>query len=188
MTVVIIGCDPGLDGALALIVKGEFILVEDMPVFDKGGKVRLDFDTEGNPVERRGVDRDIDLDALCTLLRKWKDATRALSSNKPPLFVVERVWWRPDQGGVTQAKMIRAAALAEGVAAGIGMGVSVIAPSSWKAAMGVSASKGTSLDLARSLIGTNDPKKLDRFKRKKDDGRAEAYLIGMWAWNGGKGR
>lgn len=51
-----------------------------------------------------------------------------------------------------------------------------VAPRTWKKALGLGRQKDASLRLAREHF----PTMADRLTRKKDDGRAEALLIGLW--------
>lgn len=51
-----------------------------------------------------------------------------------------------------------------------------VAPATWKKGLGLGRQKEASLRLAREHF----PGMEDRLARKKDDGRAEALLIGLW--------
>ena len=52
--------------------------------------------------------------------------------------------------------------------------VRLVAPQTWTAALGVGSDKNVHRQAAKSLFGG------DWFDRKKDDGRADAALIGWW--------
>jgi crossover junction endodeoxyribonuclease RuvC len=69
------------------------------------------------------------------------------------------------------------AGLLEGVAAGLGLPVEIIPASVWKQRAGVPKDKGA----ARQMAQRTWPLSADKFKRVRDDGRAEAALLGRWA-------
>lgn len=92
--------------------------------------------------------------------------------------VVERVASRPGQGVASTFSFGRALGAVEGVLAALGIDVTFALPAAWKRSSGLptGASKAASRDLARSLW----PDLADQFRRVKDDGRAEAALIGRF--------
>lgn len=63
--------------------------------------------------------------------------------------------------------------LMKGLFAGLRIPVHLIEPATWKMIMGLSSNK----DESRKMAMTRWPQCEDYFKRKKDDGRAEAALI-----------
>jgi crossover junction endodeoxyribonuclease RuvC len=64
-----------------------------------------------------------------------------------------------------------------GVVVGIGIPISIVTVQRWKKAMGATADK----DLSRKLAMSAFPEQADHLSRKKDDGRAEAALIALYA-------
>lgn len=168
----IVGIDPGLDGALALIVDGRAVEVLDMPVIEEDGKRRLAFEADGTPVERRGIKLTMDAAAVCAILASWRVMHEDLQ------VVIEHAQMRPEQGAASGGKAMYAAGELSGVAVGMGLRRTFVAANRWKSAMGVSAEKDTSLRRAKEL----EPHLAGRLTRKMDHGRAEAMLIGLWGW------
>lgn len=151
----ILGIDPGLDGALCLYDPFEPLQVWDMPTRERkvNGKLK----------------RFVDLDALAQLIADMNDIDAA---------AVERVAASP-QMGVTSAYNFGFGVGAIEMALHM-RGIKVIAsyPSSvWKPAMGLTRDKNDSRALAIKLSGDTST-----FARVKDDGRAEAYLIARFAY------
>ena len=64
-----------------------------------------------------------------------------------------------------------------GVLATLEIPYTKVSPARWKNDLGLNKDK----DLSRSMATRLFPKNAEQFKRKKDDGRAEAALIAHWA-------
>lgn len=94
----------------------------------------------------------------------------------PADAIVERVASMPRQGVASTFKFGCAYGTALGVIAALGIPVHHVTPTVWKRAMGVTADKETS----RHKAIDRWPHQAGLFARKKDDGRAEAALIGLW--------
>ena len=173
----IIGVDPGMAGALCLLIDGKLSAIFDMPILDLPGKKKLTYDKNGLPVEKVGKNHAVDPFGVKRVLNNWKDHV-----DGPITLVIEKMWSRPGQSSLSMDKLLFGAGLVEGIAIGIGFGVCKVAPSSWKASMGVTADKKTALALARKLAqGEDDSAKWYRmFSRARDDGRAEAYLLAKY--------
>ena len=90
--------------------------------------------------------------------------------------VVEIAGAMPGQGVSTTWKFARATGVVEGVLAGLGWPVHTVTPATWKRGLGLGKDKAASRAMAARLW----PDMADRFKRVKDDGRAEAALIAWW--------
>jgi len=67
--------------------------------------------------------------------------------------------------------------VARGVVAACGIPTTLVSPQKWKRELELSKDKNQSLEMARMLWPDSD-----KFKRKKDDGRAEAALIAMYGF------
>jgi len=170
----IIGVDPGFKGALALLgADGSLIAVEDMPIISAPGKHKLGFNAKGDPEERVSVVNELDNLAVRALLAGWQE-----SADGNICLIGEKVWARPSDGKSSAGKLLYGAGIAYGIAIGLGVAVTLVSPQTWKTSMHVSADKDTSIDKARALF----PDMVARFKRKMDDGREEAALIGWWGW------
>jgi len=169
-----IGCDPGFKGALALLGEdGTLISVVDMPIQHVKGKNQLVFDSHGRPVERARQTTVLDPHAIFSLMSGWYEM-----ANSEIFYIGEKVWARPDEGRSSVSKLMEGFGLVQGMAYGLQMKVVLVAPQTWKAAMGVTADKNTSLAKAREVFPDMQP----YFRRKMDDGRAEAALIGLWGY------
>lgn len=152
MNKVIVGVDPGLSGAVALLD------------CEKGNLFTFDMPTEEVIVNKKKK-REIDGDTLHHLMKV-----------NPLRVYIEMVTAMPGQGVTSMFNFGMAFGVLRGVVASLGYARSFIRPSKWKKDMGVTSDKDTSLDLMRKLA----PACEGFFKRKKDNGRAEAALIALW--------
>ena len=92
-------------------------------------------------------------------------------------MMVERVSARPKQGVVSTFNFGVSFGIIKGVAGAFGIDTNYVTPQKWKKDLNLTSDKDHSRMLARELW----PDFTDRFSRKKDDGRAEAALIGYWS-------
>lgn len=156
---IVVGVDPGLTGALAIISAGALLAVDDMPV--AGG--------------------DISAQLLAVWAREWIEGCTT-----PELAaIVEDVHSMPKQGVASSFKFGRGKGVVEGVLAGAGWPLHYVSPAKWKRDMRLTKDKGACRQRACELW----PSRADLFRRVKDDGRAEAALIAYWFTNhapGGK--
>ncbi len=157
---IIVGIDPGLSGAVAeLNTTMKEVKVRDMPTV-KGKTRGRDLDTL-QLVEECQYHWDIDL----------------IIMEKPVLA-------RPGEGRGSIGKFGYTTGLTEGIYRAMYPVVPfvLVSPQKWKAQM---VGLGSSKDEARELAMKLYPPYKDLFKRKKDDGRAEALLIAQygWAWH-----
>lgn len=149
----VLGIDIGATGALALLSdQGELIDVWDMPCLQDG------------PAKRRTVNAPL----LAEIVYKSHAASA----------FVERVGPRPLEGVVSAFAFGDAKGVVRGCLAAAAIPSLFIAPAQWKRVVGIPPGKDMK-DMARSVAISRWPGQADRFKRKKDDGRAEAALIGV---------
>jgi crossover junction endodeoxyribonuclease RuvC len=150
---IIIGIDPGLDGALAVLTHGgELIEIHDMPTLLDGAK------------GRRAVNP-----ALFASIIYSTQATRAYC---------ELIGPRPTDGTTGAFGFGRTRGIIEGVLAAAGVPLAMIAPPSWKRVAGIAPGKENK-DSARSVAISRWPSQAALFARKCDCDRAEAALIGV---------
>lgn len=150
----IIGIDIGAKGAIALLSPaGELLEVEDMPILRDG------------PANRPNVNAPL----LASIVYRWH-ATQAF---------VEFVAARPKEGPTGAFAFGRSRGVIEGVCAAAGVPVAFLTPPTWKRAIGIPAGKDGAKDAARSEAIRRGPTRAELFARVKDDGRAEAALIGL---------
>ena len=148
----VLGIDPGVNGAVAVIGDGgELVAVHDMPALADG------------PSGRRNVNA-----ALLAEIVAKSQAARAF---------VEYVGARPGEGAVGAFSFGRSRGVIEGVAAALGVPVAFLTPPHWKRLAGIAAGKQGAKDAARSEAIRRWPAQAALFARVKDDGRAEACLI-----------
>jgi len=150
----ILGIDVGISGGIALLDGGRLVEVHDMPTVSKvvNGKKK----------------RRIDARALCEIVAN-QDINSAF---------VEIVNAMPNQGVSSMFAFGQASGIAEGVCASVTPNVTGVRPQTWKKYFKLGSDKTSSRELAIEKW----PDHADRFKRIKDDGRAEAALIGLWGY------
>ncbi|CAB5675666.1 hypothetical protein [Comamonas aquatica] len=158
---IVIGIDPGLTGACAVV--------------DHLG-VRAVFDLPTMPVPGAGpkalVKRKIDGRALCQLLLKHCPASEGSAQ-----VVLEQVHARGDGNALqTQASLLRSLGAIETVLECLKYPIRYVSPQSWKRAYGLGPDKNKALETARSLY----PGAQADLKRQKDHNRAEAVLLAHW--------
>lgn len=153
MNLPVIGVDPGIKGAIAVLDRNGLLSIHDMPTVEEtvSGKTR-------NRIDARAF-RDIIIDAgPCRMV------------------VLEKPTTRPGESPI--------AALSYGIGFGQMLGIlvaldrphTVILAQEWTKALGVGADKDVHREKASQLF----PFSADAFKRKKDDGRADAALIAYY--------
>lgn len=94
----------------------------------------------------------------------------------PKRVGIERVHSLPGNGSSSSFTFGYSAGLIEGICAARQYPVQMIEPAKWKRALGLSKDKGASRLMAQRLW----PDRANDFARVKDDGRAEAALLGHW--------
>ena len=150
----IVGVDPGLKGAIAVLtLRGELLSIDDMPVAGKN------------------VSCPIIADIFQTI---WRDAI--IRDGGAPICVIEDVHSMPKQGVASSFNFGRSKGVIEGCAAASEFRVEYVSPAKWKRDMKLTKDKGA----ARALAMDRWPQSREYFKRVKDDGRAEAALIALW--------
>lgn len=91
--------------------------------------------------------------------------------------VLEKLHAGPKMGGTTIAAMFEAYGVLKGALAWRSIPVRDVRPSKWKPAIGVTADKNSSRQKACEAF----PDDAAQFARVKDDGRAEAALLALYA-------
>ena len=166
-TSLVIGVDPGAKGAVAFLTpQGDLLAVEDVPV----DTVKVGKHSRSRLSRHR----------LLALLSGAKDA--AAFFEQPEYRPMRRL--NPATGASEPATMGVSGAGAFGeVCGGIAMALVAsgaalieVRPGAWKAAVGLKAGK----DDARRMAANLFPAQAALFARVKDDGRAEAALIGWY--------
>ena len=149
----ILGVDPGLSGAMALIHDGMIVDVIDTPIFEiKGKKV---FDLYG--------------------FARWLDNANAQHAIEKA--VIEEVGAMPGQGVTSMFNFGSVYGHVRGAIATHFIAITDVRPQVWKKHYRLGQDKDASRRVACALWPTESK----RFARKKDDGRAEACLLAAWA-------
>lgn len=155
----IIGCDPGQTGCLALLADGEPAGFIDMPTMPRAAG--------GNEVNAA---------ALAAQVR----GLLHMHQGADMLGVVELVGSMPGQGLASTFRFGQSDGILRGVLGAMGIGYITVAPVKWKNHFGL---KGQPKDAARSLAIRRFPGVAQQLARKKDGGRADALLLALWAAN-----
>ena len=151
-----IGIDPGLTGALALIVDDECIRVIDMPTMEK---------THGRGKE---VNPYVLADQIMGLIADSGGTERDVT------VCIERVSAMPGQGVTSMFSFGHSAGVIDGVCGGLSLSTAYVTPARWKRSLGIAGRpKSTSITVATRLY----PEVSDMLRRRKDIGRADAILI-----------
>ena len=146
----IIGVDPGGSGALALLNGPDLEAVADMPVFAV---------TRGN-----GIKRELDVYGLVDLLASWN----------PNVVFFEKVGGQTGESASAAFNFGRITGAAEAVCKTLEVRFEDVAPHVWKKHMRLT---GKAKDDARLLATNRWQSHAAAFRRKMDDGRAEAALL-----------
>lgn len=165
---IVIGVDPGVTGAIAIIGDAQFRAFHDLPTrTTRNGK------------------QEIDGGALADIIEK------AITNNPDASFfaAVEQVSAMPPKAGPggVQRSMGTTSAFRFGEGFGMIRGVlesmrvpySTVVPQSWKAVLSMT---GSEKDYARTKAGMLYPAAVPYLQRKKDIGRADAILLAHWGW------
>jgi crossover junction endodeoxyribonuclease RuvC len=149
----IIGIDPGLSGAVAVLY-GETLRVIDMPTMT---------------VERNGkAKRQVSASELAELIYSCQ--------GEDCHVYCERVGAMAGQGVTSVFSFGRSFGMIEGILAAFKLPVTYVAPATWVKAVG----RGQGKDASRARAMEIFPNNQTDFKRVKDDGRADAALIAYW--------
>ncbi len=151
----IIGIDPGLSGAISVILNNQELIVYDMPVVPKPyGK--------GNMVSPQ---------LLSDIISGIKEKHSISNS------IIESVSAMKGQGVSSMFSFGRTLGTIEGVIASHKISINYVTPQKWKKEFGLI---GKDKDAARGKVLSLYPTYSDLFKRKKDVDRADATLIGLF--------
>jgi crossover junction endodeoxyribonuclease RuvC len=150
----VIGSDPGIRSGLALVsATGLLLDIADMPILRDGSGGRA----------------SVNAPLLAALLARW---------HAQEVFC-EFVSARPKEGAVGAFSFGRSRGVIEGVCAALGLPIWFLTPPAWKRAVGLPPGRDGVKDAARAEAIRRWPDKASWFARVKDDGRAEAALIGL---------
>lgn len=156
MNTVVIGIDPGLTGAIAVIGDGDFVAAFDMP-----------------RSRRRAKGEQVNAYELASVLRQ------IIEGDAYSMVVIEEVAARPGQGVSSMFKFGESAGVVRGVVAAMGIPAFWVSPQEWKKDCGlIKAEKEMAISRAVELF----PCAAYSISRKRDIGRADALLIARWGY------
>lgn len=160
MSLIVIGVDPGLTGALAWLL-----------VHDNGGAQLLEVhDMPTATVQRgRSLKAEIQMPVLAQMLREGPGTGLGL----PTAAYIENVHAMPGQGVTSMFRFGYATGAVAGVVAALDIGLSQIAPQEWQRIAQVRKDPDAGRLRATQLF----PQSAALFGRKKDHNRADAALI-----------
>jgi crossover junction endodeoxyribonuclease RuvC len=157
----VIGVDPGLGGAIAIVQGEELLQIDDLPVESIGGH---------GTVKRR-----IAAAQLAAMLRGY----RSKFPGEHWLVVVERVAAMPKQGVSSVFSLGDTSGCLRGVLQTLGFQTELVTPQAWKKALKVPADK----DVARTIASARWPDMAHHWALKKSHNRAEAALLARYGWD-----
>ncbi len=158
---ILIGIDPGLTGALAMIGhRAEFLHMEDVPTMQ-----RLLAPNKG------GVKNQVNCYAVKEYLRSWLQPYDRNETHA----VIELPIAFPGQQIQTVASSFLTAGHLEGVIQSMGIAHTLVRPAEWKKAMKLTSSK----EQSRAMALRRWPEASHLLARVKDHNRAEALLLAM---------
>ena len=153
----VMSIDPGLSGAIAVFDGETLIDIVDTPVHSL--------------VRNNKTKRQISASGLAAIFR-----------DKPDHVIVEKVTAQPGNGSVSMFSFGRSFGLIEGILAAFEIPATYVMPSVWTKGIG----RGVGKDASRARACELYPSHQKSFARAKDDGRADAVLIGAWYLKGNK--
>jgi crossover junction endodeoxyribonuclease RuvC len=148
----IVGIDPGITGALVLMsLLGDLLDVADMPCVADGTKGR----------------QTVNAALLAAIFRRWS----------PSVAFCEFVGARPTDAKVAAFAFGRCRGAIEGTLGALGIPVAMLTVPTWRRTVGLPV--GATKEMARGEAIRRFPCHAEWFARVRDDGRAEAALIGV---------
>lgn len=166
MTMLVIGIDLGLSGALTKIVDGRMTDMADMPIMQRGTKAAA-------------IKNQVNASALYELLCKW---TKGHDRRVECIVFMERVQAMGgskngrSQGVSSSFSLGHTAGIVEGVVAAMGIPHEIVQPAEWKRAFGLKADKEQSRSMAQRFFPEAS------LARKCDHNRAESLLLAKWGY------
>ena len=148
----IIGIDPGLSGAIAILENNKVLNIFDIPVMSEGKKNKRQLNS-------------------AQLVKLMKDN---ISKNEEVSVVVEQVNAMPGQGVTSMFNFGQTFGAIKGVCAALGLPIFFVRPSKWKKHFELINS---SKDSSRTKVIEMYPSLSDQMARKKDVNKSDAILI-----------
>ena len=148
----IIGIDPGLSGAIAILENKKVLKIFDMPVMSEGKKNK----------------RQLNSAQLVNIVRE------NINNNEEIAVVVEQVNAMPGQGVTSMFNFGQTFGAIKGVCAALSLPIYFVRPSKWKKHFELINS---SKDASRTKVIEMYPYLSDQLSKKKDVNKSDAILI-----------
>ena len=152
---IIIGIDPGINGAISIIENKKIIEVYDTPTMIDGKKNK----------------RQINGAQVTNIFKE------RLNAEKEVVVVVEHVNAMPGQGVTSMFNFGQSFGVIKGICAALNLPIYFVRPSKWKKHFNLIK---TNKDASRTKVIEVYPEISSKLHRKKDSNRADAILIALY--------
>ena len=152
---IIIGIDPGINGAISIIENKKIIEVYDTPTMIDGKKNK----------------RQINGAQVTNIFKE------RLNGEKEVVVVVEHVNAMPGQGVTSMFNFGQSFGVIKGICAALNLPIYFVRPSKWKKHFNLIK---TNKDASRTKVIEAYPEISSKLHRKKDSNRADAILIALY--------
>ena len=152
---IIIGVDPGINGAISIIENKKILEVYDTPTMIDGKKNK----------------RQINSAQVTNIFKE------RLNLNKEVVVVVEQVNAMPGQGVTSMFNFGQSFGVIKGICAALSLPIYFVRPSKWKKHFNLIK---TNKDASRTKVIEAYPEISSKLSRKKDSNKADAILIARY--------
>jgi len=152
---IIIGIDPGINGAISVIEDKKILEVYDTPTMIDGKKNK----------------RQINSAQVSNIIKE------RLNNEKEVVVVVEHVNAMPGQGVTSMFNFGQSFGVIKGICAALSLPIYFVRPSKWKKHFNLIK---TNKDASRTKVIEVYPEISNKLHRKKDSNRADAILIALY--------
>ena len=152
---IIIGVDPGINGAISIIENKKILEVYDTPTMIDGKKNK----------------RQINSAQVSNIFKE------RLNLNKDVIVIVEQVNAMPGQGVTSMFNFGQSFGVIKGICAALSLPIHFVRPTKWKKHFNLIK---TNKDASRTKVIESYPEISSKLHRKKDSNRADAILIALY--------
>ena len=152
---IIIGIDPGINGAISIVENKKILEVHDTPTMIDGKKNK----------------RQINGAQVTNIIKE------VLNGNEEVVVVVEHVNAMPGQGVTSMFNFGQSFGVIKGICAALSVPIYFVRPSKWKKHFNLIK---TNKDASRTKVIEVYPDIASKLHRKKDSNRADAILIALY--------
>tara|TARA_B100001123_G_scaffold90945_1_gene104633 strand:- start:2466 stop:2945 length:480 start_codon:yes stop_codon:yes gene_type:complete len=152
---IIIGIDPGINGAISIVENKKILEVHDTPTMIDGKKNK----------------RQINGAQVTNIIKE------VLNGNEEVVVVVEHVNAMPGQGVTSMFNFGQSFGVIKGICAALSVPIYFVRPSKWKKHFNLIK---TNKDASRTKVIEAYPDIASKLHRKKDSNRADAILIALY--------